>query len=70
VPIVADIELPKGMRLSKKLLADIECLLIYRVQPDCNVQCKSSRGKYRRPGMKVECGGAWPFSQRTFRDED
>jgi hypothetical protein len=70
-PIVAEFELPDGMNLSRKLVDDIECLLIFRLQPPCNVQCKSSRGKYRRPGMRVVCvGNAWPLSERTFRDTD
>jgi hypothetical protein len=70
-PIVAEFELPEGMNLSKNLLEAVECLLIFRLQPSCNVQCKSSRGKYRRPGMKVVClGQAWPLSTRTFKDED
>ena len=70
-PIVAEFELPEGTNLSKKLVDDIECLLIFRLQPPCNVQCKSSRGRYRRPGMKVVClGKAWPLSVRTFKDED
>jgi hypothetical protein len=69
--IVAGFELPQGMNLTRELVDDIECLLIYRLQPPCNVQCKSTRGKYRRPGMKVVCQGkAWPLSQRAFRDED
>lgn len=69
-PIVAEFELPKGVNLSKKLVDEIECLLIFRLQPPCNVQCKESRGKYRRPGMKVVCvGKAWPLSERTFRDD-
>jgi hypothetical protein len=70
-PIVAEFELPEGARLSKKLVDDIECLLIFRLQPPCNVQCIESRGKYRRPGMKVVCvGKAWPLSKRTFTDGD
>jgi len=70
-PIVAEFELPEGMNLTKELVDDIECLLIFRIQPACNVQCKSSRGSYRRPGMKLVClGNAWPLSERTFRDDD
>lgn len=70
-PIVAKFELPEGMNLSKNLLEAVECLLIFRLQPPCNVQCKSSRGKYRRPGMKVVClGKAWRLSKKTFKDED
>jgi len=65
--IVSEIEVDQ--RLTRELLADIECLLIYRVQPECNVQCKSSRGKYSRPGMKIECRGAWPLSKKVFRDD-
>jgi hypothetical protein len=69
-PIVAEFVLPDGMNISKELVTDIECLLIYRLQPSCNVQCKSSRGKYRRSGMRVVCFGKdWPLSEREFRDE-
>lgn len=68
--IVANFELPDGMNLSKELVADIECLLIYRLQPSCNVQCKSSRGAHFRRGMRIVClGKAWPFREREFRDE-
>jgi hypothetical protein len=70
-PLVAEFELPEGMKLTKKLVAAVECLLIFRLQPPCNVQCKSSRGRSRRPGMKVVCSGtAWPLSQKTFNDKD
>ena len=69
--IVAEFELPEGMNLTNKLVDDIECLLILRLQPPFNVQCKSSRGRYRRPGMTIRClGGAWPLSERTFKDKD
>ncbi|HEV2381582.1 MAG TPA: hypothetical protein VG206_17535 [Terriglobia bacterium] len=60
-------------RLTRKLVDDIESLLIYRVhqiQPLCNLKNTASRGNHWRPGMKVECRGAWPLSQKTFRDED
>lgn len=69
-PIVAEVELPDGMNLSKELVADIECLLIYRLQPSCNVQCRSSRGRYCRPGMRVVClGKAWALPEKEFRDD-
>ena len=69
-PIVAEFELPDGTNLTKKLVEDVECLLIFRLQPPCNIQCKSSRGNYTRPGMKVVCiGRAWPLSIRTFLDD-
>jgi hypothetical protein len=68
--IVAEIE--TDQRLTRELVSDIESLLIYRVhqiQPLCNRQNTTSRGKHCRPGMRVECRGAWPLSQKTFRDE-
>jgi hypothetical protein len=66
--IVAEIEV--GQRLTRELLADIESLLIFEVQPCCNVQNTASRGKHSRPGMRVECrGNAWPLSRRVFWDE-
>ena len=69
--IVAEIETEQ--RLTRELVSDIESLLIYRVhqiQPLCNVLNTASRGKYSRPGMKIQCRGAWPLSQKTFSDED
>lgn len=70
--IVAEIEVEQ--RLTRELLADIESLLIFTVQPCCNVQNTASRGKHSRPGMRVECkGSAWPLSKRVYweiGDED
>lgn len=69
-PIVAEFERPEGMNLTQKLVDDIECLFIFRLQPPCNVQCKSSRGKYRRPGMKIVCVGKdWPLPVKIFKDD-
>lgn len=61
-----EIELPGGYRLSRELLADIESLLIYRLSPIRNQMCVRSR--ISREGLSVRCLGAWPFSQRVFRD--
>ena len=66
--IVAEIEV--GHRLTRELLADIESLLIFEIQPCCNVQNTASRGKHSRPRMRIECcGKAWPLSRRVFWDE-
>jgi hypothetical protein len=66
--IVAEIEVEQ--RLMRQLLADIESLLIYEIQPCCNVQNVGSRGEYSRPGMRLECQGrAWPLQRKIFRDE-
>lgn len=66
--IVAEIEVEP--RLTRELLADIESLLIYEIQPCCNVQNTRSRGRHSRPGMTVECQGvAWPLSRRMYHDE-
>jgi hypothetical protein len=66
--IVADVKPPKGCRLTRKLLADIESLLIYLIQPVGNTSNKKSR-RYYRPGMRVICRGAvWPLARRTFVD--
>ncbi|MEP6963776.1 MAG: hypothetical protein ABI995_16990 [Acidobacteriota bacterium] len=69
--IVAEIE--TEARLTRKLVSDIESLLIYRVQqiqPLCNHTNAASRGKHTRPGMKIQCRGAWPLSQKTFNEID
>ena len=66
--IVAEIEVEQ--RLTRQLLADIESLLICKIQPCCNVQNVGSRGRYSRPSMRVECRGrAWPLARKVFRDE-
>lgn len=63
--IVAELE--GDFRLTRQLLADIESLLIHRLQPWGNIQCRSSRN-YSRPEMRVTCRGAWPLRRRMFRD--
>ena len=66
--LVADIKPPRGNRLTSKLIADVESLLIYLIQPVGNTSNKKSR-LYYRPGMRVICkGSVWPLSQRTFID--
>ena len=64
--IVAEVELPRGKRLSRELLSDIESLLIYKTRACGNVQCATSR--ISRPGTEVRCLGAWPLGKRIFRD--
>jgi len=54
-------------RFTREMLADIESLLIYRLQPWGNRQSRVSR--ISRPGMIVRCSGrAWSHPQREFRD--
>jgi len=54
-------------RFTREMLADIESLLIYRLQPWGNIQSTVSR--ISRPGMIVRCSGrAWSHPQREFRD--
>jgi hypothetical protein len=63
--IVAEIEVEQ--RLTRESLADVESLLIYEIQPCCNVQNTASRGKPSRPGMRVE--QTWPLSRRVYWDD-
>src|SRR5262245_11115281 len=65
--IAGDVELPRGARLSAELLSDVESLLIFNVQPRGNRACR--RFRISRPGLSVECVGAWPFRRRRFYDE-
>ena len=52
---------------SKEILADVESLLIKRLRPRGNVQCKNTRG-VSRPGMRVVCHGpSWP-AKKSFAD--
>lgn len=59
------IELPKGNRLSRQLLVDIESLLIYEIQPVGNNACTKSR--ISRPGLYVKNFGNWSHN-RVFLD--
>jgi hypothetical protein len=56
----------EGRRRSSQLLADVESLLIMRLQPPCNVAC--TRSRYMRPHLRVRCNGAWPHRRREFHD--
>lgn len=62
------IALEEGRRLTRELLADIESLLIKRVQPPGNVQSKRSR--IARPGLVVECLGEWAHHRTRFVDRN
>lgn len=57
-----------GQRLTRELVIDAESLLIQQIRPWANRQNIKSRG-YSRPGMTVLCQGAWPLSQKMFRDD-
>lgn len=63
--IVAEFETEQ--RMTRELVADIESLLIYHVDPPCNVQNTSSRGRYSRH-MRIQCLGVWPLQQKIFKD--
>ncbi len=56
----------QGRRISSRLLADVESLLIMRLQPPCNVVC--TRSRYMRPGLRVKCTGVWPDRRTGFHD--
>ena len=61
-----DIVLEDGRRRSSDLLADVESLLIMRLQPPGNVA--STRSRTYRPGLRVKCSGDWPFERTGFHD--
>ena len=63
----AGLVLEGGRRLSSELLADVESLLIIRLQPFGNIQ--STRSRVLRPGLRVECTGDWPFKRKRFEDK-
>jgi hypothetical protein len=64
--IVGLFELPAGQRLSRELVTDVESLLINRLCPWGNIQCRNSR--ISRPGLKVYCKGDWPLQRNVFVD--
>lgn len=65
-PIVGLVQLSRAARLNRKLLADIESLLIYAEKPWGNIQSQASR--IRRPGLLIQCRGDWP-GRKVYRDE-
>jgi hypothetical protein len=62
-----ELEAEEGYRRSSELLADVESLLIMRLQPFGNISTTQSR--IARPGLRVHCEGDWPFKRRRFHDE-
>jgi hypothetical protein len=65
--LVGGLEVEEGRKRTSELLADVESLLIKRLQPYGNTSARSQR--IHRPGMRVHCVGAWPFKRAEFRDE-
>jgi hypothetical protein len=59
-------DLVGGGRLTIQLLADIEGLLIFSMQPPGNIQSTRTRGT-SRSGMVVRCLGDWRWP-REFQD--
>jgi len=55
-----------GQRLTHQLLADIESLLIHRLQPWGNLQSRLTRIK--RVGLTVHCYGDWFNGYKSYRD--
>jgi hypothetical protein len=66
VALAGEIALETQRRLTRELAADIESLLIKRVKPWGNIQCRASR--ISRPGLRIRCAGAWPLASCEFRD--
>jgi hypothetical protein len=65
--LVGELMLPEGSRYSSALLADIESLLIYNLEPLANIQNIGSR--ISRLGLVVSCSGEWPSDYDEFVDE-
>ncbi len=64
--IVGAFILGPGRRLSAQLIADVESLLIMRLQPWGNIQ--STRTRISRPGMQVVSKGPWFGKRKEYRD--
>ena len=58
--------LDDGCRRSSELLSDVESLLIKRLLPFGNIQCRTQR--IARPNTRVVCSGDWPFKRARFHD--
>lgn len=61
-----ELELQDGRRRSSELVADVETLLIMRLQPFGNIG--NTRTRISRPGLRVFCVGEWPFTRARFHD--
>ncbi len=61
-----DLLLEDGRRRSSELLADVETLLIMKLQPPGNVA--STRSRICRPGLRLKCTSDWPFKRTGFHD--
>jgi hypothetical protein len=66
VVLVGDVAIESGRRLSRELLADVESLLIKRVQPWGNIMNRESR--ISRPGLRVVCVGGWSGWSSEYQD--
>jgi hypothetical protein len=64
--LVGVLELEKGRYRTPELLADVESLLIIRLQPYGNIS--ATKNRISRPGLRVHCVGDWPFKRASFRD--
>ena len=64
--LLGEVNLTYSGRLTEKLLADTESLLIMGEQPWGNIQCRQSR--IARPSLTVECAGSWPGQAKFYRD--
>lgn len=60
------IELEAGNHLSRAMICDIESLLINRIQPWGNIQCRNTR--IMRAGLSVLCEGEWSYAPNFFRE--
>ncbi len=64
--LVAAFSLPAGARLTRQLVADVESLLIFALQPWGNIA--STRTRICRPGLRVRnLGRTWP-GPRNLKD--
>ena len=64
--MIGQLDLNYAGRLTEKLLADVESLLIRAELPWGNIQSRESR--ITRPGMIVECSGSWPGLAKFYKD--
>ena len=64
--LVGVLELENGRYRTDELLADVESLLIMRLQPYGN--SSATRNRISRPSLRVHCTGDWPFKRASFRD--
>lgn len=65
VLLVGQVVVPVHRKLTRRVISDVESLLIYRIKPCANVHHIDTLNC--RPGIRVQCLGGWHGWKRDYR---